>query len=132
MLDAHEEGRRHVHAHAVLGDQAFLGAAHHFELQGVHVHQHALVEHRQQDGAAIHDDLLATQAGAHEGGLLGGALVQACKDDADGQQRQQGNGGDYAQFEQVGHFSVAPSVGVGMVMGICGYIKPGCGLAMQR
>ena len=30
LLDAHEEGGRHVHAHAILGDQALFGAAHHF------------------------------------------------------------------------------------------------------
>ena len=132
LLDAHEEGGRHVHPHAVFGDQAFLGAAHDFQFQRVHVHQHAFVEHRQQDGTTIHDDLLAPEAGAHEGGFLGGALVQARKNDADGQQRQKGDAGNAAHFDQVVHLLVSPSVECCAVGFIAGYMSPGCGLAMHR
>jgi len=103
LLHAHEESGRHVHPHPVFGDQAFALAALHFELERVHVDQHALMEDGQHDGATIHDHLLAPQARAHKGRFFGGSLVQPGKDDADGQQAQQGNACNQQEVEHVAH-----------------------------
>jgi hypothetical protein len=51
------------------------------------------VEHGEHDGATVHHHFLAAEASAHERALLGGAPIQARKDNADGQQCDEHNPG---------------------------------------
>ena len=73
---AHVELGDHVHAHAVLGDQSLVAAAHHLQAQRVHVHRDHVVHDGQHEGATVQHHLLPAQAGAHEGALLAAAQVQ--------------------------------------------------------
>ena len=75
-LHPHIEFRLDVDAHAVLGDQRVGLLAHDLHLQHVHVDRRVVVDERQHEGAAVDHHPLAEQAGAHEGHLLRGPVIE--------------------------------------------------------
>ena len=75
-LHADIELAQHVDAHAIARDQRLVAAARDLQPQRVHVDRDDLVHDGQHEGAAVHHHLLAGEAGAHEGALLGGAQVK--------------------------------------------------------
>jgi hypothetical protein len=86
-----------VHTHAVLGDEGALAAPRHLQAQRVHVHGDHLVDDRQHQGAAVQHDLLAAEAGPHEGTLFRGAQVEPVEQPDD--DRHQGGDDDEGQEE---------------------------------
>ena len=65
-----------IDPHAVLGDERPLAPALHLQAQRVHVDRDDLMDDGQHEGAAVHHHLLAAEAGAHEGRLLGGPAIE--------------------------------------------------------
>jgi hypothetical protein len=91
--DAEEELGDQVDPHPVAGDQRGGLAAPHLDAHHVHVDWRHLVQDRDDEGAAVDDHLLAAEAGAHEGALLGRAAVEPSEqvdgdDDDDGKDDQ--------------------------------------------
>ena len=75
-LDAEIELGDDIDPHPVLGDERPLAPALHLQAQRVHIDRDHLVDDRQHEGAAVHHHLLAAEAGAHEGHLLGGPAIE--------------------------------------------------------
>ena len=73
---ANVELRIDVDAHAVLGDERVVAVAHDLHAQDVHVDRRDFVNERKNKGAAVDHHLFAEQAGAHEGELLRGAVIE--------------------------------------------------------
>ncbi|MEY9639456.1 hypothetical protein ABIF66_007710 [Bradyrhizobium japonicum] len=93
--DAHVELGDDVDAQAVLGDQGFPLLALDGEPQRLQVDAGVGVEDRQDHGAAVEHDLLAAEAGTHEGLVASGALVEDGEDDPeDDDQRDADHGRD--------------------------------------
>jgi hypothetical protein len=59
------------------------------------------MEHRQHHRAAVLHHLLAAQAGAHEGTLLRGAMVETREDEADGEQPDQDDRAEHQHAHEV-------------------------------
>ena len=105
--DPQVELGHHLHPHAVPGDERRGAAAPHFDPLGLHAHQGDVVDDREDQCAAAQDHLLATEAGAHEGDLLRGALVEPVEqvdDDRDEDAGEQDCGDDVHS----GHGSILP------------------------
>ena len=93
--NAHVELGDDVDAQAVLGDQGFPLLALDCQPQRLQIDAGIGVEDRQDHGAAVEHDLLAAEAGAHEGLVAGGALVEDGEDDPeDDDQRDADHGRD--------------------------------------
>ena len=100
-IDAHVELGADVYAHAVGGDEGILAAAVHHQLDRVELHLGQRVHHRQDHRAAVLDHLAAAHAGAHEGLVALGALVEPAEDEADDGQHEQDDAGPDEKLNDV-------------------------------
>jgi len=89
-----------IDPHAVLGDHRLGVVALDVEAQRLEVDPGDALEHRQHQRAAVEHDLLAAEAGADIGAILGGAAVEPGDDEAETEHRDDD---DHGRNEDVLH-----------------------------